>query len=103
MPKHFIIIGAGQAAAQAVQTLRQNSFGGHITLVGQERYVPYQRPPLSKKYLAGELETERLYLRPAKFYADRNVALECGIHAERLEPSARRVILEDGRALTTTD
>ncbi len=99
MPKHFIIIGAGQAAAQAVQTLRQNSFDGHITLVGQERYIPYQRPPLSKKYLAGELETERLYLRPAKFYADRDVVLECGIRAERLEPSARRVILEDGRTL----
>ena len=99
MPKHFIIIGAGQAAAQAIQTLRQNSFGGRITLVGQEHHVPYQRPPLSKKYLAGELETERLHLRPAKFYADRDVALELGIRAERLEPSARRVILEDGRAL----
>jgi 3-phenylpropionate/trans-cinnamate dioxygenase ferredoxin reductase subunit len=99
MPKHFIIIGAGQAAAQAVHTLRQNSFGGRITLIGQERYVPYQRPPLSKKYLAGELETERLYLRPEKFYADRDVALEFGIRAERLEASARRVILEDGRAL----
>ena len=99
MPKHLIIIGGGQAAAQAVQTLRQNSFGGRITLVGEEHHVPYQRPPLSKKYLAGELETKRLYLRPARFYADRDVTLDLGSRAERLEPSARRVILGDGRAL----
>ncbi len=99
MSKQIIIIGGGQAAAQAVQTLRQNNFGGRITLVGEERYVPYQRPPLSKKYLAGELETERLYLRPPSFYTDRDVTLELGMRAERLEPSARRVILGDGRAL----
>ncbi len=99
MPKHLIIIGGGQAAAQAVQTLRQNNYGGGITLVGEEHYVPYQRPPLSKKYLAGDLEKERLYLRPAKFYADRDVTLKLGVRAERLEPSARRVILGDGQAL----
>ncbi len=99
MPKHVIIIGGGQAAAQAVQTLRQNNFGGRLTLIGEEHHVPYQRPPLSKKYLAGELETERLYLRPASFYADRDVTLELGSRAERLEPSARRVILGDGRVL----
>jgi 3-phenylpropionate/trans-cinnamate dioxygenase ferredoxin reductase subunit len=99
MPKQFIIIGGGQAAAQAVQTLRQKKFGGHITLIGEEHYVPYQRPPLSKRYLAGELETERLYLRPARFYTDRDVTLELGLRVESLEPSARRVILGDGRAL----
>ncbi len=99
MPKHFIIIGGGQAAAQAVQTLRQNDFDGRITLVGEERQLPYQRPPLSKNYLAGELETERLRLRPAQFYADRDITLELGTRVERLEPSARQVILGDGRVL----
>ena len=58
MAEHFLIIGGGQAAAQAVQTLRQNGFDGRITIVSEEPYPPYQRPPLSKKYLAGELERE---------------------------------------------
>ena len=99
MAKHFIIIGGGQTAAQAIQTLRQKKFSGRITLVGEEHYVPYQRPPLSKKYLAGVLETERLYLRPATFYTDRDIILELGIRAEHLQLSAQKVILEDGRKL----
>jgi 3-phenylpropionate/trans-cinnamate dioxygenase ferredoxin reductase subunit len=97
MPKHFIIIGGGQAAAQAVQTLRQNDFDGRITLVGEERQLPYQRPPLSKNYLAGKLEAERLNLRSASFYSDRNITLELGTRAETLEPSNRRLRLGDGR------
>jgi 3-phenylpropionate/trans-cinnamate dioxygenase ferredoxin reductase subunit len=99
MPEHFIIVGAGQAAAQAVQTLRQKGFGGRITIVGEERDPPYQRPPLSKKYLAGELARERLFVKPREFYAQRKIDLELGMRAQRLEPSARRVVLEDGRAL----
>jgi len=99
MPKHFIIIGGGQAAAQAVQTLRQNNFDGRITLVGEERQLPYQRPPLSKNYLAGKLEAERLNLRPASFYSDRDITLELGTRAESLEPSSQRLRLGDGRVL----
>ena len=99
MPKHFIIIGGGQAGAQAVQTLRQNNFDGLITLVGEERQLPYQRPPLSKNYLAGKLDAERLSLRSASFYSDRNVTLELGTRADTLEPSSRRLRLGDGRVL----
>jgi len=99
MRKHFIIIGGGQAATQAAQTLRQSNFDGDVTLVGEEPQLPYQRPPLSKHYLAGELDAERLHLRPAKFYADRDITLELGTRAEHLEPSARQVTLSDGRVL----
>jgi 3-phenylpropionate/trans-cinnamate dioxygenase ferredoxin reductase subunit len=99
MPKHFIILGGGQAGAQAVQTLRQNNFDGRITLVGEERQLPYQRPPLSKNYLAGKLDAERLSLRSASFYSDRNVTLELGTRADTLEPSSRRLTLGDGRVL----
>ena len=99
MPEHFIIIGGGQAAAQAVQTLRQNRFDGRVTIVGEEQPLPYQRPPLSKKYLAGKLTAERLAFRPEKYYEDGNVTLELGVRAELIEPSAQRLQLGDGREL----
>jgi 3-phenylpropionate/trans-cinnamate dioxygenase ferredoxin reductase component len=99
MNDHLVIVGGGQAAAQAVQSLRQQNFAGAITLLSDEPYPPYQRPPLSKKYFAGELARERLMLRPAAFYAEKGVALELGARVEELEPAARRVRLRDGRTL----
>jgi 3-phenylpropionate/trans-cinnamate dioxygenase ferredoxin reductase subunit len=99
MTEHLVIVGGGQAAAQAVQSLRQQNFAGAITLVADEPYPPYQRPPLSKKYLAGELARERLFLRPPTFYTERGVELLTGLRAEELEPTARRVRLADGRVL----
>src|SRR5688572_104277 len=99
MSEHLVIVGGGQAAAQAVQSLRQQGFAGPITLVGEEPYPPYQRPPLSKKYFAGELPRERLFLRPAAFYVEKSVALEQGARVEEIEPAARRVRLRDGRTL----
>jgi 3-phenylpropionate/trans-cinnamate dioxygenase ferredoxin reductase subunit len=99
MSDHLVIVGGGQAAAQAVQSLRQQNFAGAITLLGDEPYPPYQRPPLSKKYFAGELARERLLLRPATFYAEKGVALELGARVEELEPAAHRVRLRDGRTL----
>jgi 3-phenylpropionate/trans-cinnamate dioxygenase ferredoxin reductase component len=99
MSEHLVIVGGGQAAAQAVQSLRQQGFAGAITLLGDEPYPPYQRPPLSKKYFAGELARERLLLRPAAFYAEKNVALEQNARVEEIEPAARRVRLRDGRTL----
>ncbi len=99
MPEHLIIVGAGQAAAQTIQSLRQGGFGGAITLVGAEPYLPYQRPPLSKKYLAGELPRERLLLRPESFYRDKDVAVELGTAAGSVDLSRRRIELADGRSL----
>lgn len=99
MPEHLVIVGAGQAAAQAVHTLRHGGYEGSIRLVGAEPHLPYQRPPLSKKYLAGELARERLALRPESYYRDRAVELELGVRVERLEPGARRLHLAGGRHL----
>jgi 3-phenylpropionate/trans-cinnamate dioxygenase ferredoxin reductase subunit len=87
------------AAAQAVQSLRQQNFAGAITLLTEEPYPPYQRPPLSKKYLAGEMPRERLLLRPASFYAEKGVTLEQNSRVAELDLPARRVRLHDGRTL----
>jgi 3-phenylpropionate/trans-cinnamate dioxygenase ferredoxin reductase subunit len=100
MGERLVIVGGGQAAAQAVQSLRQLGFAGSIALFCDEPYPPYQRPPLSKKYLAGELPRERLLLRPAAFYAEKGVTLELGARVEEIEPAARRVRLADGRTLS---
>ena len=99
MTEHLLIVGAGQAATQAVHTLRQNGYAGRISIVGGEPHPPYQRPPLSKKYLAGEIARERLELRPLVWYRERDATLELGARAVELEPAARRVRLEDGRVV----
>lgn len=70
MAQKVVIAGAGHAAGQVVATLRQKQFDGDIVLIGEERWLPYQRPPLSKKYLAGELPAERLHFKPPDFYDD---------------------------------
>lgn len=66
--KRVVIAGAGHAAGQVVATLRQEKFDGQIVLIGEEPYLPYQRPPLSKKFLAGEMPAERLFFKPPGFY-----------------------------------
>lgn len=91
MPNKLIIVGGGQAAAQAIHVLVQKGYTGTITLVGDESDPPYQRPPLSKKYLAGELDRSRLYFRPRTFYAQHDVALELGIRATGLDAQAKRL------------
>jgi 3-phenylpropionate/trans-cinnamate dioxygenase ferredoxin reductase component len=98
--QHFVVIGAGQAGASLVAKLRSEGFAGRITLVGAEPVVPYQRPPLSKAYLLGELDQERLYLRPAAFYADHDISLHLSASATGIDPAARTVTLSDGAVLT---
>ncbi|MEY8839685.1 NAD(P)/FAD-dependent oxidoreductase [Cribrihabitans sp. XS_ASV171] len=73
---HIVVIGAGQAGSSLVAKLRKEGFVGRITLIGEEPQLPYQRPPLSKAYLLGEMEVERLYLRPESFYAENDIVLE---------------------------
>jgi 3-phenylpropionate/trans-cinnamate dioxygenase ferredoxin reductase subunit len=99
MPEHLVVVGAGQAAAQAIHILRQQSYSGSITLIGEEPYVPYQRPPLSKKYFAGEVPRERLLLRPPSFYTDKGVVLELGRRVEEIDRDAHSLRLDDGREL----
>ncbi|HEX4080366.1 MAG TPA: FAD-dependent oxidoreductase [Rhizomicrobium sp.] len=99
MPEYIVIIGAGQAAAQAVATLRAEGFAGPLTLIGDEPFPPYQRPPLSKAYLAGTFERERLFLKPEAFYEEANCELILGGAAAAIDRAARTAALADGRML----
>src|SRR5688500_13247428 len=99
MSEHLVIVGGGQAAAQAVQSLRQQQYAGAISLLCDEPYPPYQRPPLSKKYLAGELARERLFVRPATFYGEKDVTLAQSARVEEIVPATQRLRLRDGRLL----
>ena len=94
-----IVIGAGHAGGQAAASLRQEGFAGDIVIIGDEPHIPYQRPPLSKQYLAGEHGLERVYLRPEKFYADRNVTIRSGVRVEAIDRAAQTVATSDGEAL----
>ncbi|HEX8783097.1 MAG TPA: FAD-dependent oxidoreductase [Steroidobacteraceae bacterium] len=99
MYERIVIAGGGQAAVQAVDTLRRRGFSGGLTLVGDEPLPPYQRPPLSKKYLAGSLERERLLIRPAAFFADHSVTTHFGQRVTEIARRERHVRLDDGRVL----
>ena len=83
MTQRIVIAGAGHAAGQLVASLKQQKFAGKIVLVGDEPHLPYQRPPLSKKFLSGNMEADRLYVKPAIFYTDAQVEthLNCMITA----------------------
>ena len=74
----IIIVGAGQAAGQAAASLRQEGYEDRIVVIGDEAVPPYQRPPLSKQYLSGEHDADKIMVRPAKFYKDRNIELRLG-------------------------
>jgi 3-phenylpropionate/trans-cinnamate dioxygenase ferredoxin reductase subunit len=99
MYEHIVIAGGGQAAVQAVDTLRRKGFTGKLSMVGDEPWLPYQRPPLSKKYLAGALERERLMIRPAKFFAEHRVDAHTGRRVTAIAPRERHVRLDDGLVL----
>src|SRR6185295_1382713 len=88
-PDRIAIIGAGQAGGQTAYSLRQAGFAGAITLIGDEPAPPYQRPPLSKAYLKGELEEDRLYLKPIEYYAEHNVDLITGNAAAAADKAAQ--------------
>ena len=99
MYQQIVIAGGGQAALQSVDTLRRKGFTGKLTLIGDEPWLPYQRPPLSKKYLAGVLERERLFIRPAQFFAEHGVTLYLGRRVTDIAPRERHVRLDDGLVL----
>ncbi len=96
MSSTILIIGGGQAGAQAIDTLRREGFAGRLVLVSDEPFLPYQRPPLSKKFLSGELAADRLPFRHQSFYDDHRVELKLGVRAIQLDLAARRVTLENG-------
>jgi 3-phenylpropionate/trans-cinnamate dioxygenase ferredoxin reductase component len=96
MDSRIVIVGGGQAAAQAADTLRRKGFTGELTVVGDEPWLPYQRPPLSKKYLAGGFERERLWLRAEKYFAEHDVRMHLGRRVTEIERREQRVRLDDG-------
>ena len=91
----IVIIGAGQAGSSMAVKLRSLGFQGDVTLIGEEPVAPYQRPPLSKKYLLGEMSLERLYLRPPEFYATQNINLRLGTKVTAVDTINKSVKLGD--------
>jgi 3-phenylpropionate/trans-cinnamate dioxygenase ferredoxin reductase component len=94
-----VIVGAGQGGAQTASALRQQQFSGTIALVGDEPDAPYERPALSKEYLAGEKPFEKMLLRPVSAWADKHVDLRLGKRVTAVDAAAHRVTLEDAGAL----
>ena len=82
---NILIIGAGQAAGQLLITLKQNKFSGKITLIGDEEWYPYQRPPLSKLFLSGELEHSRLFIKQANFYNDLDITFRFNTRVKKID------------------
>ena len=103
MSETTIIAGAGHAGGQTAISLRQAGYEGRIVVCGAEPAAPYQRPPLSKKYLSGELARERVFLRPASFYARNGIELRLGCPVREIDPERRTVTLEEGAPLEFTD
>jgi 3-phenylpropionate/trans-cinnamate dioxygenase ferredoxin reductase component len=93
--RHVIVIGAGQAGSSCVAKLRNGGFDGKVTLIGSEPVPPYQRPPLSKAYLMGDMALERLFLRPEAFYTDQNIDLRMGETVQAIDPVAQQITLGD--------
>lgn len=95
MNKHYdiLIVGAGHAGAQAAIALRQQKFAGTIGLMGNEKYPPYERPPLSKEYLAGDKPFERIMLRPESFWGERDIELLTGHRVAKVDPIGQQVTL----------
>ena len=96
----MVIIGCGQAGGQAAASLRQEKYEGPITMIGQEPYIPYQRPPLSKQYLSGEQEKEKLSLRQESFYSEKEINLMLETSVLSLDPHKKELQLEKGETVT---
>ena len=92
---HVVIIGAGQAGAACAAKLRALGFNGQITIIGEESALPYQRPPLSKAYLLGEMDQERHLLRSPDFYADQSITLHLGMPVTAIDTAAQTITLGD--------
>ncbi|KRA24105.1 pyridine nucleotide-disulfide oxidoreductase [Microbacterium sp. Root61] len=96
---HFVIVGGGMAAGTAAATLRREGFDGDVTVIAEESHLPYQRPPLSKGYLAGTEGADKVILHPADWYAERGVDVRTETAVTRLYPGGRSLDLSDGSSL----
>ena len=95
----YLIVGASLAGATAAITLREDGADGSVTLIGAETDPPYERPPLSKAYLRGEVPFEKARVRAPDFYAQHGIEIRLGTRATRVDPSARLVELDNGRSV----
>src|SRR5438132_11692278 len=89
----IVIVGAGQAAAQLAASLRQGGYTAPIRMIGEEPFPPYQRPPLSKKFLADRQSPDRLFLRAGSYWHDHAITLDLGVRAGTIDRGGRRVAL----------
>ena len=99
MSNPIIIVGAGQAGGQAAVSLRLMGYDGPVLLIGDEGHVPYERPPLSKALLAGEIPTERIYLKRPDYYEQHKIDLRLGARVTTIDRAAKIVRLESREAL----
>ena len=95
----FVIVGASLAGAKAAETLRAEGFDGRVVLIGAEDERPYERPPLSKDYLRGEVEREKVYVHAEGFYAEHDIELRLGRTAVSLDAASSELALDDGERL----
>jgi 3-phenylpropionate/trans-cinnamate dioxygenase ferredoxin reductase subunit len=99
MKQGIVIIGAGQAGVQVAESLRADGYAGAITLLGDEPHPPYHRPPLSKAWLAGEIDAAQLTLRAPEALARKNITLHIGVKVSSIDTASRTVTLSDGSTL----
>lgn len=102
MEPHIIIIGAGQAALQASETLRTNGYEGQLTVLGDEPHLPYHRPPLSKAWLAGDMTVEQLAMRAEAALERKNITIRTNTPVAAIDTTQRAVKLADGTTLNYT-
>lgn len=95
----FVIVGAGLAAAKAAESLRAQGFDGNLVIVGDEAHRPYERPPLSKGFLSGDIEREAVFVHPEAWYRDHDVELRLGHPVTSVDPAGRIVSLADGSVI----
>lgn len=98
--ERIVIVGGGHAAGQAAASLRQNGYEEEICILGDEPHLPYQRPPLSKQYLLGEHGLERgVYLRPEKFYTDKNINVHTSVTVSAIDTTAMTATTDSGEVI----
>jgi len=93
----MVIIGGGQAGYSVAAKLRALGFKGSIEIICAENSIPYQRPPLSKKFLMGEIPKERMFIRPEAFYKDNNITLRLGVKVNKIDRSTSEVLCSDNK------
>jgi 3-phenylpropionate/trans-cinnamate dioxygenase ferredoxin reductase subunit len=96
----IVIVGTGHGGAQAAISLRQNGFAGSIVMISRDTVPPYERPPLSKEYLAGDKPFERVLIRPEAFWGEKDITLQLGANVTRIDAAARQLTLSHGDPVT---